>query len=235
MFAVDDTTQTTGSIGGKVASLTDESGAIIWSSNGTAGSVSYDIIPWIGETSSSNTTYSNAQSVFDTTYSNAGTGPGRFPFPPQSSFDTTCDGATQGACNSGNILALYNTYITNYGGTYILAPGQTSLNQYAAGLCSALSDGWYLPAICEMGYGSSECGTKLSPTLQNMQSNLVDAGNIGGLTSGGSAGLYWSSTESSGNSQNDAWLQVFASGGGFQNGGDKGNQLGVRCARALTP
>lgn len=52
VFAVDDMTPNTGSIGGKVAGLTDESGGIIWSSNGTAGNVSYDIIPWIGQTSS---------------------------------------------------------------------------------------------------------------------------------------------------------------------------------------
>ncbi len=92
---------------------------------------------------------------------------------------------------------------------------------------------WYLPAICEEGYDSgnlgSGCGTSISPTLQNMQSNLVDNGNIGSLSS-----AYWSSTEYSVNSSNEAWYQGFASGGSGQGFDFKSGTLNVRCSRALT-
>lgn len=48
------------------------------------------------------------------------------------------------------------------------------------------------------------------------------------------AGNYWSSTENSGNPQNNAWNQNFASGGGSnQNNDNKNNQLGVRCSRGF--
>ncbi len=56
-------------------------------------------------------------------------------------------------------------------------------NQYAGGVCNDYSingySAWYLPARCEMSYGSSDsspCGTVASPTMQNIESNLVDHG-----------------------------------------------------------
>ena len=92
---------------------------------------------------------------------------------------------------------------------------------------------WYLPAICEAGFDgfnfSNGCGTSGSPTLQNMQSNLVDIGNVCGL-----AGPYWSSTEYSGFPTLDAWSQTFGVGSGGQANVNKSNTLGVRCSRALT-
>jgi hypothetical protein len=67
---------------------------------------------------------------------------------------------------------------------------------YAGGLCDLLSidsyNDWYLPAICEMGYGGAPadpCGDQITPAIQNMQSNLADNG-IGNLFSS-----YWSSTQ----------------------------------------
>jgi len=90
---------------------------------------------------------------------------------------------------------------------------------------------WYLPAICEEGYDganlSNGCGTSGSPTLQNMQSNLVDIGDVGNLDF-----VYWSSTEYSGDPVIDAWEHNFGIGGQFNV--NKSNTLRVRCSRALT-
>lgn len=235
VYAVNDSTPNTSSIGGKVAALTDQSIATIWSSNGAGNqgaNVSYDLLPGIYETSTTSSgvpTYQLSQFSFDTTYSNTSI----YPFPSASSF-FACDGATDGVCNSANILTLYNTYITNYvdmaPSPYTLSPGPTMLTDYAAGLCSGTINGysdWYLPAICELGYddlGFSPCGTALAPTTQNMQSNLFDV-SIGGLVS-----EYWSSTQST--AQN-AWYQDFGTMSQFANG--KNYALKVRCARAFVP
>ena len=121
---------------------------------------------------------------------------------------------------------------------------------YAAGLCINDADGqysdWYLPAICEMGYGqtsqTTSCGGQSTPGLQNMQSNLIDFTGASstvamGLYNGGNSGDYWSSTEDSGYPQDFAWVQGFASSGGssHQLGANKDFTLGVRCARAFIP
>ena len=209
VYAVDDTTPDTGSIGGKVATLTDQatnfSPGIIWSSDAN-GNPSDIAIYGISETST-------------TSSPNPSSG--------QVSSQTACNGNTDGSCDSNNIYVYYQPPTTN--------PAiNTSL--YATGLCKATINGysdWYLPAICEMGVSasaSSGCGTSVSPTLQNMQSNLVDNGNIGSLS-----GYYWSSTEASSTPTNAAWNQYFASGGSGQNFAYKANTLGVRCSRALTP
>lgn len=199
VFSFDDTTPNTGSVGGKVAALTDQAApgpnGIIWSSNGNGGT-------------SSDVSFDNIAGIYETST-----------HPPD-----ICNGATDGACDSGAIVSFYTPPV--------------NLAFYAAGLCKATIGGfsdWYLPAICEMGYdtgGGSGCGTSVAPLLQNMQSNLVDNGNIGGLTSGGN---YWSSTEYSGSPDTIAWFQLFGtSGGSNQSLEIKGDQVNVRCARALT-
>jgi hypothetical protein len=200
VFNFDDSTLNTGSIGGKVAALTDQAApapsGIIWASDGTGGTsanVDYFDIPGIHEDS----------------------------IPPP------CQGNADGSCNSTQILNHYTP------------TSSFPLNFYAAGLCKATigsySD-WYLPAICELGYdtgGGSGCGTAGSPLTQNMQSNLVDNGDIGALTSGGN---YWSSTEYSGLPDIIAWFQLFAvAGGSNQSLENKADQINVRCVRALTP
>lgn len=90
---------------------------------------------------------------------------------------------------------------------------------------------WYLPQICEMGYGLSDddpCGSSFSPAFPNLKSNLYDRG-IGGLD-----GFYWSATEYSA-SLDMAWLQSYSIDSGFQEYKEK-NQFGLknRCARVLT-
>ncbi|MGL6029299.1 MAG: hypothetical protein ACRC0M_05905 [Legionella sp.] len=210
VFAFDDTTPSSGSVGGKVVTTSDQAAAapngIIWSSNGTSGGSSnavYDSIYGISETS----TTSSAN-----------------PSGGQVSGQTACNGATDGSCDTNNIYLYYQNNATN-------AP--INLSYYAAGLCkqtiSTYSD-WYLPAICEMGYGSSACGTSGAPTLQNIQSSLIDSSGLSAPT-----GDYWSSTEGSSIPQARAWGEYFASGGGgVQYNVSKGSQLGVRCSRALT-
>lgn len=209
VYAFDDTTPNTGSVGGKVVTKSDQAAAypngIIWSSNGTDGgsaNVVYDSIYGISETST--TSSANPDSV-------------------KESGQIACNGATDGSCDTGNIYVYYQNNATN-------AP--INLSYYAAGLCkqtiNAYSD-WYLPAICEMGYGSSACGTSDVPTLQNIQSSLIDSSGLSAP-----AGFYWSSTVGSSNPQGDAWYQFFASGGSLQDYGLKAGQLGVRCSRALT-
>lgn len=166
IFSVDDTTATTGSIGAKVAALTDQSTGIEWGGFGTL---------------------TNASSL------------------------------TDGASNSTAIVTTLGT------GT-----------SYAAGLCSQSIGGysdWYLPAICELGYGTNpSCGTSASPLAQNLQSSLVDNGNVGAMS-----GYYWSSSEYSASPQNIAWLQYAATGGGSaQFDILKLDAFKVRCVRAAT-
>lgn len=191
VFSFDDTTPNTGSVGGKVAALTDQAApfpnGIIWSSDGS-GNLVYNDIPGIYENSTN---------------------------PPDS-----CNGNIDGVCNTGVIVAFY--------------PG-INLSFYAAGLCKAPNAGytdWYLPAICELGYGTflTNCGTALAPTIQNMQSNLVDNGDIGSL----SGKFYWSSTENSNFALVQSWYQDFeTNGGSSQFVDDKGRPFAVRCVRAL--
>ncbi len=197
IYSVNDITDNTGSIGGKVATQTDQADSfpsgIIWSSDGTEGQVKYDDITGIYQDSTAGV--------------------------------NSCNGKSDGSCNSSRILNFY-TPTTTY-----------PLAYYAAGLCAVEISGysgWYLPAICELGYDTntigSGCGTALAPAIQNMQSNLVDNNGIGAL-----AGYYWGSTEDSGRRASGAWVQFFAVGGGSgQYGANKVSLLGVRCSRALT-
>lgn len=213
VYAVDDTTPDTGSIGGKVAALTDQSTGVLWSSDGSS-SVSYVGILAIDELS--------------TSFSPSPTSPS---YPPGTPAYEACNGNSDGACNTSNIVAYYN-FNRASGGS---AP--TPVDQYAAGLCTATMSGytdWYLPAICEAGYddlgSGTGCGTQASPTVQNMLSNLFDAG-VGGIS-----GEYWTSTEWSGGPDLYAWSQTYETGNVPQYTFDKSyNTIRVRCSRALTP
>ena len=207
IYSVDDSTPNTGSIGGKVAALTDQSSGIIWSSDGSS-LVSHVAILAIDDVS--------------TLSLPSPTSP---PYPAGTPAYADCNGNSDGACNTSNIVSYYN-FNRASGGS---AP--TPPSQYAAGLCS--ENGWYLPAICEAGYdevSGTGCGTQASPTIQNMLSNLFDAG-VGGLS-----GEYWSSTEWSGDATAYAWNQTFDPGNISQNTFDKSyDNIRVRCSRALTP
>ena len=230
VYAFDDTSPLDASVGGKVVTTTDQAEAypngIIWSSNGNSESESKDIIPWIAEDNDFNSSYSYAKTIFDSTYSNTE----NFPFPPADKF-IDCNGATDGKCNTSNILVLYNTYNTNYNNGNELATGTTAPSYYAASKCTEkINDytDWYLPAICEMGHDSkSGCGTQDSPTLQNIQKSLRE---IVGWSEPN--GYYWSSTEYSSAPQAAAWCQIFGSN---QANCGKELRLDVRCSRTFTP
>lgn len=206
VYALDETTPDTLSVGGKVAATTDQAAAfpngIIWSSN-SSGS------------------YDGGISIYGISESSTTSSPS--PSSGQVSGQVACNGGTDGPCDTNNIVTYYSPPTTS--------PGINDLF-YAAGLCkqtiSGFSD-WYMPAICEMGYGSF-CGSSSAPTLQNIQSNLVDYNGLNLL-----AGHYWSASEFSGAAQTIAWVERFApSGSSFQSANDKLQPFGVRCSRALT-
>jgi len=218
IYAVDDTTPNTGSIGGTVVTLTDQAPrnpyGVVWSSNaGGTGDVS-DIIYGISETSTTGTANPNTNQVDG---------------------QSACNGATDGSCNSNNIIVYYSPPTKNPA----IKP-----SFYAAGQCTATISGysdWYLPAICEMGPHST--GARCTASTQNIVNQLPGlVGDPGAATPSTScdyaanclAGYYWGSTEGS-NRTDNAWYQYFASGGGSnQSIGGKGYSLGVRCSRALT-
>ncbi|MCW8386490.1 hypothetical protein OQJ18_15960 [Fluoribacter dumoffii] len=260
IFAVDDTqgctssTSCTGSIVGKVVSLTDQypvTPGIIWSSNGDTGhggggfdaaDVSEDLIPGVNETSTPSNpspSYSDFQTFFQNTYTNMN------PF-SASSF-RACQGNLDGQCNTDNILTFYNTFITNYStaGTppFTATPGPTPPAYYSGGLCSQTINGymdWYLPAICEMGpeFGSSGCVAGTQNIFDNLPALVgvvgsPDPGTSCSLGANCLTGFYHSSTQSSAAPAFNAWSQYYNFGNNFQGTGVKYYLYGVRCTRAF--
>lgn len=100
-----------------------------------------------------------------------------------------CDGSFDGLCNSNNIRLYF-------------AAQAMPINLYAAGYCDGTISGfndWYLPAMCELGYGRALCGNAGTPTAQNVGSNIL--GRYYGTALVNFANLafsppdsYWSST-----------------------------------------
>lgn len=242
MFAFDDTTPNTGSVGGKVLTTTDQAApwpnGVVWSSNGGTGAsvanVSLDTIPGIADNSTSSSqspTYSAFDTEFSSTYTNVN------PF-SASSF-ASCNGATDGACNTANITTFYSQFVTNNtsgnGGTppFTASAGPTNVTYYAAGLClqtiASYSD-WYLPAVCELGYDILACQPSSPDYSQNVQSNLVELNSLNLLT-----GDYWSSTQYRVVPRTSVQVSSYASAGASEQFSDaKGTLNGVRCARNLT-
>ncbi len=218
VFAVDDTTDASQSIGGKVAALVNQANlwplGIIWSSNGN-----YDcsLQPGVNNPYEACTDYTKLPGITeDSTVENG----------------DACDGKSDGVCDTGVIT---NYYSSSSSSPYI------PYSKYAAGLCKQEIDGytdWYLPAICEMGYFvvtetqtiDSHCGSKDDPYMQNMSSNLADLG-LGNLF-----GVTWSSTEFSGSdgTTKNSWAQYFLTKIQYQTHDGKQETSGVRCVRALT-
>ena len=209
VYALDDSPSDTASVKGKVATVTDQAApypqGILWSADSSGNSAS-DLLYGISETSTSSVPH---------------------PSTGQESGQLACDGATDGACNTNNIYLYYQNYAVH-------APIATSF--YAAGLCKqtiASYNDWYLPAICEMGFDNnsagSGCGSSGTPTVQNMQTSLVDYNNLNLLS-----GEYFSSTEGSSSPGALAYGQNFDGGGTSLNGTTyKDNNLGVRCSRTF--
>lgn len=236
LYAVDDTTANTGSIGGKVSSLVDQAtpvtaysspvDGILWSSSGTFPYVDYTTILGIDEIS--------------TTSVPSPTSPA---YPAGTPAYRACNGSSDGICDSSNILSYYNFNRASGGSP------PTPLAFYAAGLCTATintySD-WYLPSICEMDAVSTglTCPTGTQSMLGSL-SFLIGNPNVTTPSTSCTppsgtdclAGLYWSSTEDSFFSQYLAWAEQFANasgGGSGQTDYQKNGSLGVRCSRAFT-
>lgn len=201
VFSFNDATPPNGSVGGKIAALVDQATFLI---NG---------VYWSAD-NTNNPVFDFVPGVYENSVN-----------PPD-----VCTGNSDGACNTNVIVNYYSPPTTN---------PAVELSFYGAGLCRQLTAGgytdWYLPAICEMGYDRANqgtgCGTQVTPTLQNMQSNLVANGNIGALS-----GPYWSSTESSINVPTNAWDQFFSAvpNVNFQDEDSKAGPISIRCVRAIT-
>jgi uncharacterized protein YjdB len=195
VYSIDDTTANTGSIGGQVMALSDQSAGIVWSPGNSS-------IYGIDETS---------------------TPASPSPSTGQLAGMIGCTGAQDGNCDTSNIVGFYSAT------TPPAAPAT-----YGAGVCGQSISGyndWYLPAVCEMGYDAtgtaSGCGTSASPTMQNVQSDLVDNGVSTGLS-----GWYLTSTEYSAAPATLAWGQYsFSAGTSAQAVLLKGVSLAARCVR----
>ncbi|WP_133136304.1 hypothetical protein [Legionella rowbothamii] len=214
VYAIDDTTISSGSIGGKVTALSDQvspTTGILWSAD-SSGNYDDGVSIWgIDEESTTNAPSPNASSS-----------PPAALYPGQSN----CNGKVDGSCNSNNIYIYYSNFATS------IPP----LSSYAAGRCKQVINGysdWYLPPICDMGpdSGAMICP---SPALQNMVDNLpILIDNC--IGSKCLVGDHWSSTEQAGNPSDNAWSECFASGGNSEQCIDiKSELLGVRCSRTLT-
>jgi hypothetical protein len=209
VFSIDDTTPNTGSVGGKAAALVNQAEAypngIIWSSKGN-GSTAADVsnIAILGIDNSSTTSVPSPTSPA---------------YPVGTPPFTACNGKSDGACDTQNIVSYYNAN-RQAGGS---AP--TPLNYYAAGLCVSYTGGgfinWYLPAICEIGPSSGGPGCPAGQTILTNLPNLL-------------TGYYWSSTENTTQPQNLVWVELFSGSTGSQQVFNKDFLLGVRCTRSLT-
>lgn len=193
-----------------VVANSDASGpnGIIWSSD-VAGNPDFASIWGIAETSTSSSPFPNAsQPVGQEATQFAG--------------QQNCNGSTDGYCNAQNVLIYYSAPVTN---------PTVNPNYYAAGLCHKIASDnsgvvtpgtWYLPAICQLG-GGSTCAA------QNIADNLYYLGFSIDLRGDK---LYWSYTEASDAPFGDAWFKDFNDAGeSGTNKAFKGDQLLVRCVR----
>lgn len=114
-----------------------------------------------------------------------------------------------------------------------------STTDYAAGFCHSIQatpsenmdSGWYLPAICELGYNlygdSIVCGGAAGNDMMNLSGILKSNGFTPPL------GAYWSSTESVAGST--AYIQSFNAGGPSQDTRDESAGMNVRCIHSFSP
>lgn len=143
-------------------------------------------------------------------------------------WQANCDSFDPSSCT----LTAANDEFNGVSNTAAIVSALSALppDSYAAGLCHSATTGgysnWYLPAICELRYGSSSCGTEQNPTIQNIQSNLVDNTIIHPLDS------YWSSTQAFSSELTQAYFVIFDPPG-FLGGELKLEYLYVYCARTL--
>ena len=214
VFSMDDSTPIAGSIGGKVAALTDQI---------TASPISG--IAWDANPDCATSPY-HCPLQTDAWDFNIGLNLNSFP-------GSTNPGGT-GTDGPGNTYQISSVLNGTNGNTNTPAT-------YAAGVCISYNDGtyadWYLPAICEMGPDSGDGICNTTAVEQNIADNLslLRSASCSGTTC--LSGNYWSSTENSSNPLDYAWVEdlVPNSSVSAQVGGGKGTQLniGVRCVRSF--
>lgn len=205
MYALDDTTPLSGSVGGKVATTRNQapdSGMTWIPPNGFSSTAIYGI-------------------NLDSTTSSPSPSGG------QKSGQLSCEGRQDGSCNTNNI---YLYYLTQNAGQ----PAPPTTPSYAAGRCKNIISGyldWYLPSICEMGPAARNedtgCGPSDAPLLQNMDSNLKGLiSNVYSWSStqysDGTRAWYQNFKPSGSGDQN------------FTTKGNSSNATQVFCSRALT-
>ena len=238
VYSIDDTTAATMSIRGKVASLVDQAepwlvsvpsiNGMIWSSNGngkTSADYDFTVILGIDELSTE-----LVPSPTEPAYP-VGTPPYLY-----------CDGRSDGACDSSNIISYYNANRVSGGSP------PTPLTDYAAGLCTFEINGytdWYLPSICEMDsvHDNLVCPAGTQSFVSSLAFLLSDPASLTPSESCSPptgtqclAGYYWSSTEYHYIPDTDAWAEYFtsvSSGSEQVANENKADPVGVRCSRVF--
>ena len=219
LFAIDDTTPISGSIGGKVVTAADQAAAfpngVDWSPGGA-----FDGIWGSDDASQAAQPDPNASSGQPGTLTTG---------------QMNCDGSNDGFCNTNNMVAFYGpgtSYAAGVCGQPIDDTGAV-----CSGGANCYTD-WYLPSVCETGpFGStgvdsgtypSEAVSQACNATTNIQNQLVSTAILSNLN-----GFYWTSTEWSSSPVDTSWVQDFASSGGNQSAPGKNNPPGARCVRTL--
>jgi len=204
IFAVDDTTPNTESMGGKITALEDQASAGA-PSNPNGSQWTFDLV-----------------AVYAISITSTPSNP--IPNVNNTEGQSACYGARDGSCNTTNILAYYDTESGASSNTYAAGRCLGNIDGY--------SD-WVLPAICQLGYGNQlayACGSQSAPTVQqNIQTTLIDNGNLGNFQEG----YYWSSTQGDPSANTRAHYKSFITSNSFLGGTTKNNSFGVRCIRDL--
>lgn len=234
VFAIDDTTPSSGSVGGKVVATQAAQPTLytngvslgtIWSSSGTYPTG----IHYVGPVPASTSNCTGSYPTPNLSCASADAIPG---INENSTTPTDiCNGAEDGACNSTQILNYYQSLPTpNSDGHAATKNYDDSDAYYAAGVCkyadstwSQSQSDWYLPSICELGYyvdTNCQLSTETTICTQNMQSILsLYYTSFPGFPDASKSpfnflnGNYWSSTQYSGDqggpNNEDAWYQYF--------------------------
>lgn len=208
LFSIDDWTDNSGSIGGKVVATTQQSVGINWSN------AVNDSIWGIDDASTVTIPSPNGFSTQPTTFM-AG--------------QLNCDAVNDGACATHNIELFYSSSpLTSYAAGLCREPltGDNS-STVCTGGANCYTD-WYLPSTCDLGSSMKTVQSCITGSGNITQQVVLGSSNtnIGGVN--------WSSTEDSTNPQFSAWSQTFVPANEIQTSFGKQNTFGVFCVRNLT-
>jgi hypothetical protein len=144
--------------------------------------------------------------------------------------------ATVGATSGTNGKTNTSTMSASYGISANYSAGNCIPPNYASG---GFTD-WYLPSICQLGFGAIDsnfnCSTSVSANyIPNIQANLLTPNPSLGFNFV-NGNFYWSSTASVTGAPTIAWIQQIAlgRGGGAQTNLAVTTSAGVRCVRDVT-